>query len=95
MQMISSDPSKKYFLISEHNTADKTKEGPEEQKIKGNSKAHVISFNADGKAFQKWETVKDFLDQKELELEEDEPDVNLKVINLKSRKQKTRLVWNQ
>ena len=48
------DPSKKYFLISEHNTADKRKEGREEQKIKGSSKAHVISFNPDGKTFQKW-----------------------------------------
>ena len=63
-------------MISEHNTADKRKEGREEQKIKGSSKTHVISFNPDGKIFQKWETVKDFLDQKELELEEDEPDVN-------------------
>ena len=70
------DPSKKYFLISEHNTADERKEGQEEQKIKGSSKAHVISFNPDGKTFQKWETVKEFLDKKELELEEDEPDVN-------------------
>ena len=28
------------------------------------------------KPFKKWETVKDFLDQKELEFEEDEPNVN-------------------
>ena len=48
-----SDPSKKYFLISEHNTADKRKEGRKEQKIKGSSKARVISFNPDGKTFQK------------------------------------------
>ena len=58
------DPSKKYFLISKHNTADKRKEGQEEQKIKGSSKAHVISFNPDGKTFQKWEKVKEFLDKK-------------------------------
>ena len=63
-------------MISEHNTADKRKEGREEQKIKGSSKAHVISFNPDGKTFQKWEIVRGFLDKKELELEEDEPDVN-------------------
>ena len=51
-------------MISEHNTADKRKEGQEEQKIKGSSKAHVISFNPDGKTFQKWEKVKEFLDKK-------------------------------
>ena len=47
------DPSKKYFLISEHNTADKRKEVREKQNVKGSSKARVISFNSDGKTFQK------------------------------------------
>ena len=73
---LESDPSKKYFLISELNTADKRKEGQEEQKIKDSSRAHAISFNRDGQTFQKWETVKGLLDQKELEFEEDESDVN-------------------
>ena len=58
------------------NIIEQIKEGQEEQKIKDSSKAHILSFNPDGQTFQKWLTVKGLLDQRELEFEEDESDVN-------------------
>ena len=54
----------------------KEKKDEKNKKLKAALRLALFLSTLMVKPFKKWETVKDFLDQKELEFEEDEPNVN-------------------
>ena len=64
------DAQKEYILIDEKDTAEMRKKGRESRPSPGCRDSHVISFFPDGKSVKMWRTIKDFMNDEEMEMED-------------------------